>query len=109
MILVSISVMSALSFPYRVGTPRALINMASLYIYLCGDDTTRVFVFLALFVSSLVIDNLYCQCHCANAQACEVKVYSQLARQFELMTLGANLAPAGRECGVRCVFKSEFS
>ena len=49
---------------------------------------------------------LYCQCHCANAQACEVKVYSQLARQFELMTLGA---PAGRECGVRCVFKSKFS
>ena len=42
-ILVSISVMSALSFPYRVGTPRAFINMASLYIYLCGDDTTRVF------------------------------------------------------------------
>ena len=48
--------MSALSFPYRVGTPRALINMASLYIYLCGDDTTRVFIFLELFVSSLVID-----------------------------------------------------
>ena len=43
MILVSISVMSALSFPYRVGTPRAFINMASLYIYLCGVDTTRVF------------------------------------------------------------------
>ena len=43
MILVSISVMSALSFPYRVGTPRAFINMASLYFYLCGDDTTRVF------------------------------------------------------------------
>ena len=40
MILVSISVMSALSFPYRVGTLRAFINMASLYIYLCGDDTT---------------------------------------------------------------------
>ena len=37
------TVMSALSFPYRVGTPRAFINMASLYIYLCGDDTTRVF------------------------------------------------------------------
>ena len=35
--------MSALSFPYCVGTPRAFINMASLYIYLCGDDTTRVF------------------------------------------------------------------
>ena len=35
--------MSALSFPYRVGTQRAFINMASLYIYLCGDDTTRVF------------------------------------------------------------------
>ena len=48
--------MSALSFPYRVGAPRALINMASLYLYLCGDDTTRVFIFLALFVSSLVID-----------------------------------------------------
>ena len=24
------------------GTPRAFINMASLYIYLCGDGTTRV-------------------------------------------------------------------
>ena len=58
MILVSISVMSALSFPYCVGTPRAFINMASLYIYLCGDDTTRVFyIYMALFVSSLLIDN----------------------------------------------------
>ena len=55
MILVSISVMSALSFPYRVGTPCAFINMASLYIY--AAMTQRVsFIFLALFVSSLLID-----------------------------------------------------
>ena len=40
------------------GTPRAFINMASLYIYLCGDGTTRVlYIYTALFVSSLVIDN----------------------------------------------------
>ena len=41
--------MFTLSFPYRVGTPRALINMASLDIYLCGDDTTRV-----LYISGVV-------------------------------------------------------
>ena len=54
-ILVSISVMSALSFPYRVGTPRAFINMASLYIYLCGDDTTRVFYISGVVCVKFVI------------------------------------------------------
>ena len=64
-ILVSISVMSALSFPYRVGTPRAFINMASLYIYLCGDDTTRVFYISGVVgVSSLLIDKYTCVCVC---------------------------------------------
>ena len=47
-----------LSFPYRVGTPRAFINMASLFIY--AAMTQRVsFIFLALFVSSLLIDKTY--------------------------------------------------
>ena len=41
--------MFTLSFPYRVGTLRALINMASLDIYLCGDDTARV-----LYISGVV-------------------------------------------------------
>ena len=58
MILVSISVMSALSFPYRVGTPRAFINMASLY-FIYAAMTQRVsFIYLALFVSSLLIDKI---------------------------------------------------
>lgn len=47
-------------------------------------------------------------CQCAKAQACEVKVFNQLARQFELMRLGTNEAPAGRECCIRRVFNSEF-
>ena len=56
-ILVSISVMSALSFPYRVAH-RVPLLIWRLYIFIYAAMAQRVsFIYLALFVSSLVIDN----------------------------------------------------
>ena len=55
-ILVSISVMSALSFPYRVAH-RVPLLIWRLYIFIYAAMAQRVsFIYLALFVSSLVID-----------------------------------------------------